>query len=553
MRVKSNVYSLIFKACIAVLSTSQANLNAWSEPASISDSTSSVNPTPSCLCIDQNSNSLVGWLSGNVGTDTGLLTSSLAAGAPLWNTPVSLYTGVSPDFPSFPIIFADNDGNANAIWSNFHQTGEVFDQTTVLTTTQALLETSWPDPISSGTLTGFPNGGGAGVDELGNRIGIIGLAADSSTYTPPYSIQFITFAAEATEWSTPIELGVDNGSPGPVIFASASQGEGVIGWKIDSPLSFKTARYSFVSDELQPINDIPLPAGIANIGFVRSTLAKNGDTIIVFGAQVGTGTNYLIYSSFLPAGSSYWSFPEVVSNPANNTTGAVLSIGSSKDAHSVILWGELTPSGNAFIRAANLSFGGELTNITDLTDPDPAINNVADYSSSALINVDQYGNAAAIWQLLIEGTTPTVQVSSLPVGGEWSDSYDLSGSGTMPKVALSDQGSAVAVWIDTVSNLLTGSFENYLFPLSAPTGFAGYLVENVDDYTLNMHWSPSLAPNIVNYEVYRGEELVATIPSEGPYQFSDSVVCKYAPLNYNLVAVASNGNKSDPLAIVITP
>lgn len=536
-----------------ILASTSVTAQSWTDPEQISDRPSSVNPTPSNLVIDPNSNAITGWLQGSVGVDNTLYTSSLPEGASSWRNPEVLYTGTSPEFATFPILFADNLGIVKALWANFRENEGIFNQTTLLSSSQLVLGTAWSTPIISSTLTGFPNGGGASVDEQGNQLGVLALATDNQTYTPPFTITLVALANEATSWTVPIELGIDNStiSP-PAIFSGAAQGIGLVGWRMDSPLSLKTARYDFSSGIVHPLNDLPLPSGTTDIGFVRGVVAADGNATIVVGLQNGEGTNYVLYSSFLPAQSNIWTYPKIFSNPVNNTAFNYLSLKADEEGNSVILWGELTPEGTSYIRAGTLVFGGDIANITDLTNPNPSVPVTVNDFSGVNVDVDQVGNAAAIWQLVIDGA-PSVQVASLPAGGVWTSPKTLSTTGGFGRIALSNQGTGIVVWLDSVTSLEYGSKNDHLFPLDSPSGFAGYFSQGPGtDYYLNMHWAPSSANNVLNYEIFKDDELIANIAGSGPFTHTLLLDCRSLDAAYTLVAVGSNGNKSVPVSFTLT-
>ncbi len=519
----------------------------WTEPAVISTTPSSINPTPQNLAIDGHSNAIIGWLAGTIGVDNDLYTATLPGAATAWNAPTPLYTGSSPEFASFPLIFSDNQGTVYAIWANFYLTETSFDHTTAITSTEGILDNLWQPPIAATTLEGFLNGGIASVDTLGNRIAILELAENSSSSSPPYSIYMMALAAEATEWTTPSLLDIDESSlSGPIAFAVASEGTAVIGWKINPELTLKSARYAFETDTLTPLNTILLPTNAVDVGFIKSVIGPHGDVTLVFSARIGTSANYILFSSFLPAGGDTWTYPTMISNPDNTTTPLYLSIDMDKNSNTFIVWGEVNTSNEAFVRTAILPFGGTLSTITDLASA-VAINEGE--TSCAGVSVDAFGNAVATWNQIIEGVSE-VQVSSYEIGGSWTEAETMTTTGYIPRIVLSDQGTAVATWVDTTTHYIYGSSNN-IFSLNAPQSFGGYITVDEPTCTLNMHWSPSLAPNIISYEIYRGEMLIANVSGSGPFTVSYPIDCSFVEGDYSIVAVGSNGNTSVPVGLVL--
>ncbi len=522
----------------------------WSSAMPISEAPSMINPTPSNLAIDANSNAITGWLQGELGTDNVLYTSSLPGGASRWNLDVVLYEGTAPQFATFPLLFANKNGVIRAAWANFHQGDTSYDETSLATTAQQTLGYYWPSSVGSDTLTGFPNGGSVGVDESGNCIALLATVSDSNSNTPPFSINYFAFNSDTNSWSGPVNLDTDGSYASPAVFAASAKGDAVLGWRADSTL--KTARYSFAENSVTPINEIPLPSGTTNVGFIQGAMGDNGDVVAVFSVQIAYESNFFLYASFLPKGSEIWTFPIPISDPTNNSNGMLLSVKTDKNSDSTLVWGEVTPDNTLYIRAATLPFGEDLSEISNLTSPSPTTPTTPSDSSNILLDIDAWGNAVAVWQFLVDGES-TVQVASCLKGGSWAPGQTLSSTGFMPRVALSDQGTAVAVWLDSETSYLKGSRNNRLFPIMRPSSFGGYIVEAGDDYNLHLHWSPSTAPNVLNYQIFKDGELLANVSGDGPYTYVYTLGCdSLEDAAYTLVAVASNGNKSTPLPLVLS-
>jgi hypothetical protein len=546
--MKQNFYPL-FGLGLVLFS---ATLDAWTPGVAISQGASSANPTPSYLAIDQSSNAIAGWLQGNVGTDLNLYTSSLPSAALSWSSPVQLYAGASPDYPTFPVLSAAGQGGAVAAWANFQSNGSAINQTTLNTARGSIYGTGWSGAATTNPINGYLAGGSYGADEEGNQCGLLAITTDSTISYPPYAIQFQAFAINGW-WISPINLGTDNGPSGPVLFTGAWNGQALLAWRSSYPLVLESATYTFGSNQVEPIGQIPLPEATIDVGFIRGSIAENGDAVVVYGARIGYGGNYVLYASFLPKGSSAWSFPEAVSDPAHNTNGTHLSVETDLKGNATILWGEWTEANTIFVRATNLAFGADAVDaVYNLTDP--AGSNTASTNSFMTVQEDSFGNAIAVWHLYVNGGTPTVQAATKPAGGAWSAAASLTATGVSPRAALSDQGTAVVTWVDTNTGLMMSSHDNHLFPVNSPKGFYGYTVEDADgSFLLKMHWTPSKAPHLVNYEIFQDGVLVGSVAANGPFEFTQQVSGKPVSSIYTLVAYASNGNKSAPIKMIVTP
>lgn len=161
--------------------------------------------------------------------------------------------------------------------------------------------------------------------------------------------------------------------------------------------------------------------------------------------------------------------------------------------------------------------------------------------------MDSFGNAAAIWELMTGGAS-LIQTASKPFGQNWSSPVILSFSGNMPLITLNDQGTAVATWVDSGTQILMGSRNLFLFPLMPPSDFTGKIVKNEflteTAYFLSMKWIPSPAPYIASYQIFEDGKLIGTVSGKGPFAFLQPVDSKHVKETYTLKAVASNGNMS---------
>lgn len=386
------------------------------------------------------------------------------------------------------------------------------------------------------------------VDDIGNVAAIFAL---TTTGTPPYAITLVQLPAGSSSWSPPITLAQDN-SLQPAVTAKTYKGHGAFAWKVNIPtLQLQTIRFNFSTGQASPIINVPLPPLTTDIVALDIAVDSQGDSILIYAVQIGSTT--VLYSSTLLAGQNTWSNPLLISNPANAVIGG--SIASDAVGNTTILWGEQITPTQQFVRVATLPLGGVPIFVTDLTGRN-LLNTTVD--STSRVVMDSFGNAAAIWGITAAGGgEPIVQVSSKAIGQNWATPETLSFSGFFPLITLSDQGTAVATWIDSVTNILTGSRNLFLFTLMPPSNFVGQVIENISSkgtsFFLTMSWNPSPAPNIVSYEIFQNGILIATIPGSGPFTFVQPLTSRNIQGTYTLVAIASNGNRSIPISLVIQP
>lgn len=537
---KKSVMTLFFTFSTILFSGSMLPLlAAWSPPVQISGP-SSTNPSGTPLVINSNSIALVGWLDGSIGVAQTLSSSNLSPKSDTPNPPEVVYTNSIPgSFPSFPTLSQDVNGGSVAAFGVI----DPFTGVIILNAARRPGSENWPAPFTL-TLNGNPVSASLAVDDLGN---VAALLALTTTGTSPYDITLVQLPSNSDSWLVPITLAQDN-SIQPALAAKTYKGLGALAWKVNTPtLQLQTIRFNFLTGQASPIINVPLPPLTADIVGMDIAVDSRGDSTLIYGVLIGS--KVILYSSTLLAGQNIWSNPLLISDPANNAIGG--SIASDAIGNTTILWGEEVMPNQQFVRVATLPIGGVPTFVTDLTD-ESLLNTIVD--STSRIVMDSFGNAAAVWGIIMGGI-PIVQVSSKVVDQNWAVPETLTSTGFLPLITLSDQGTAVATWIDSVTNNLIGSRNLFLFTLASPFEFVGKVIKNEflteTAYFLKMHWNRSPAPNITSYEIYKNGNLIATIPAYDPFTFLQPLHSKHVKGTYTLVATASNGNKSLPIPIVV--
>ena len=138
-----------------------------------------------------------------------------------------------------------------------------------------------------------------------------------------------------------------------------------------------------------------------------------------------------------------WSSPLTLSNPSNVASNVELVMDTSGNATAI--WLE-----NGLLMSASQPVGGSWGTATALT---------ASTVTNASIGVDGSGNVTALW---LEGGV--VETAALPFGGTWSSATTISQSGaSSPALAVDSTGNAVAVWarggfIESSTQLVGGSW-----------------------------------------------------------------------------------------------
>lgn len=504
----------------------------WLTPVSISTSLASITPDHP-LAIDSHSNASVAWVDApTIGHN--LFTADLASGASTWTSIELLTADLSPQFFYYPSLFMDK---TDKVYADFLEFPMPFMSNGLIHHSQSQ---SFDQPLSSPSsiaVTMVTTAFSLSMDELGSHHALL---AEGTIC--PFDIVFIKPGGDS------ITLGQDDSMLTPVVATSAKNGQSILLWKSNIPsLTLYAYRYLVSSDQLVPTSNIPLPIGTTSINQVAVALDPNGNAVALFNATVGM--NNEIFASTLPAGSLSWSEPQLISNPGNQ--GKNLSIALDASGIAYLLWTEKPTNSQEFVRAGTLPLNGILTNVRDLTDA-TAPNTFVDPSMH--IAADSFGNAVSIW-CVNDLTTRRIQVSKQPKGDDWSAATTLSTTGKTPNIVLSDQGTAVAVWLNASTNFLIGTSNAFLFALESPVQFVGRVTKNAfllhSEFRLTLNWQPSPAPNISVYQIRKNGKVIATIPGTGPLTFTTTLKGKKVSGKYTIVAIASNGNESLPLELTV--
>lgn len=525
----------------------------WSKPFLISQNNSDVGQDVSPLAIDTNSQAIVGWLGGpQPGNGQDLFTASQNQGQTVWNGLELLYTErASNSFPAAPLLNTDIFNNQWALWGDINISSSI-PITTIKIAKQAAGAEKWSTPIPSAMLTGGPNGGDIGFDSFGNLVGLLPVKNNGT-----YQITLLTFVAGTSSWRTPIQVGTDatDLSNDGIVAVAFKNNRATLLWRTDTPTrSIQARRYNFSENLITPVNNVPIPSEImGEIIRIVTSIDPNGNTVAFITGNKAAGQEPVCYVTTLLANSDSWSSPILVANPADGSIGLGAKIDSQGNA--VLLWIEGSDPSLLFIRGADLPLGGTLQNITALTDPTPT-NTTIDFSEVVSnLAMDCSGNVVGIWDVIVDGNT-TIQVASKPAGGSWSSTTTFSNSGITPWVVLSDQGTSVAIWADSITGAILGSTNLNLFPLDPPKQVKGTLCKNrfltQEVIILKLKWIPSCSPNIVKYEIRQGNQVIAKIPGIiGICETCVSVPSSCGNGSFTLTAVASNGNISQPVLINI--
>jgi len=115
---------------------------------------------------------------------------------------------------------------------------------------------------------------------------------------------------------------------------------------------------------------------------------------------------------------------------------------------------------------------------------------------------------------------------------------------------VSRNGGPSAVFSQTVVVEIIGP----VIPLP-PSNFAGKSIKNQfatqTEYINRLKWTPSPDPSVATYQLYRNGRLIAVIPANGPFVYSDHNRRKHSTDVYTLIAVSADGTQSPPVMVTV--
>lgn len=545
---------------ISLLLCGSKNLHAeWSTPTQISSGPASIDMNNTPLVIDLNSIASVGWLdSQEVAPNLDSLldfsvfpsasTASLFPSSKAWTPPSLMYAHdlSSGNVLLFPSLNVDRSGSVSSVFSLAHPTSPLANVLYASTFDRRLKK--WSTPIAQ-LSEGIADAGSSKAGDLLDNLGVL-LSTSLTGTPPPFNLQFIRFPADSDTWLSPISLGTNDTAPSATAIKIVN-GRAVMAWKSSSPLQIQSMQYDYASAMSSVIVNIPIPENAVNINSLALATCERGISTLIYAVQFPDTTTAL-YANILELGENQWSEPFLISDPDRNIrfngdmdiAGSIAgSIVMDRFGNSMIVWAEEVSPTQSFMRAVCFPQVGIPIGYVDLTDPN-ANGQVSLFSAVG----DPMGNAIATWVLTVGGES-IVQVASRPTCKFWSPPITLSTTGTNPMAALSEQETAVVVWIDTVTGALVGSREQALFTLPQPSNLTSQLVKNKfltqKNYTLTLKWDKGIAPNITSYQVLKNDQVVAVVPGNQTYYTFPPMPHQRG--NYSVVAIASNGNRSRPI------
>jgi hypothetical protein len=338
----------------------------------------------------------------------------------------------------------------------------------------------------------------------------------------------------AGSWSAPVTIGTGV-NPSPNSVAYSANGDAVAIWLDFSDSNVNVANY--IGGVWQPQTLLDSSFGL---GFPLVAMDANGNPLA---AWISAGGDVIV-AAFDGAN---WLPTTIATGPGN----AGISLAMAPGGTGIITWQD--SASNGFSRSFNgttwepsQQFGSDLP---------------TGFNVGAGVSVDSDGNALVLFY-----SNGQVLSSYLPLGGNWETPLVVHEPATEPPnaspfvSALSSNRQGFAFWTEEMDESEVSTvYASVLIPDPIivdplpPTAINGSSCTNKfavqKTYTHTVTWLPSPDPTVLSYYVRRNGVLVAVIPANGPYIYTDGNRCRTTVL-YTLTAVNAAG-ESTPLNIVL--
>ncbi len=298
----------------------------------------------------------------------------------------------------------------------------------LLTISTSIWSFTWQPPVNISVPGSVVEDVHVAVDPAGNAVAIWYRSNGVNTIIQEATLPF------GGAWTAPVDLSdLGQNAINPQV-AIDPTGNAIAVWQRSNGVDFviQTRTLPF-GGAWTPTVDISTPSPDTD----NPHVAIDADGNAVFVWHRSDGANAIIQSRTLPFGGVLT--PTVdLSAAGEDADNPQVSIGANGSA--VAIW-ERFDGANTIIQARTLLFGGAWTSTVDLSSP-------GQDAAGPQVAVDSDGNAIAIWGTTV-GANTLIEARTLPFGGSWSPTIDVSGIGIdtiNPQVAVDGIGNAIAVW-----------------------------------------------------------------------------------------------------------
>ena len=463
--------SLFLMAC----GDGTADTNSKTATTSITGTNSSNNTTITATTTTStatNTVTVTGTVTGSItstitGTVTGTVTATATVTEPAWQA-ATLVENINFGYAETPQVAVDSKGNIIAVWSQ----QDVNLQPRIYVNRYNTSTFSWgtPQPIDaapSGESAALPK---LAVDAAGNAIAVWQESA-----TGLFNLWASRYNVLTGVWSVPRRIESDVFYPNTPQLAMDPAGNATVVWARDTggQIDIMANRFSITSNLWGTATHVD---GTTTAGFEpHVAMDSSGNAMAVW--QMLDGTTVMVYASRRTAASSVWSTPVAIeTNQSGNSSNAQIAIDSAGNA--IAAWQKFDGiTSNIWVNRYSAGSWGT-AQVIELSDGE------AFYPTIAF---DNKKNAVVAWQqfdITFRGYQVNTARYSF-VGNNWAApvtiSNDTGNALFQPRLAIDATDNVVAVWEQSDLTLLTTPLSNiYANRYNASTGQwgAATLLEN---------------------------------------------------------------------------
>ncbi len=347
-----------------------------------------------------------------------------ASAAPTWLAPTTISGAEDPNELALAV---DPNGDAVTAWSDWDG-GNV--KLEVTGTTAPGAGWSSPTQLAEGSSYYYmlePPAPQVAINPHGDAVAVWEIYENDKWY-----VQASQMPAGGT-WQTPVQLAETSYALGRPQVAMDADGDAVAVWT-----TYSGSHDVIDAAELPAGGSWQTPVQISGSEEAeQAQVAMNSAGDVIAAWTIWTGSTDRVEAAQMPAGGT-WQTPEPISNAGNETYSPEVAIDEHGDAAAVwwhndggqdVVQGAQLPAGGSWSTSSQLSEGGE-----------PAYN--------PQLAMNPQGDAVVVWERW-NGSDFITQAVQLPAGGSWQSPVNISETGVdgeAPRVAIDARGDEVAAW-----------------------------------------------------------------------------------------------------------
>lgn len=505
----------------------------WQDPVNLSNQT--VSSDTQVIALNDQNMGVALWRQRTTSNDNTIYASIFQNG--VWGayTPISASGGkIEPQSGTNDRTRAywgaiNNKGVAVAAWAREEDSGHYVIQVSIYR------GGVWSSPfnLSSDTIDG--KNPQVAINDQGTIIVVWESQFDGTNYV----VQAATYTGNT--WTTPITVSASTGStkPLPQIVLN-NKGQGICIWSNASGATSVIEVSYYKNRAFQP--PVPITDGSLDAVIPDISMNQAGNAVAVWQQGI-TANPYVIAGSFYNGSS--WSSPETISYLGNDADAPRVSMNSLGNA--MAIWQNSGPGLTDITIQASFWNGSSWTQAQNLS------TNIAQNATNGNVALNDQNLAVGVWKQ--SNGSNFIMRAAYYNGNRWVlPSIELSQAGqnseTPLDVVLNEDLVSMVIWKRS-----NGSHNvvQAITSLSPPAAISGgqrkntYPFEKV--YFNRVTWQPSVSANIVSYNVYRDQILVATIGATASLVYDDYNINPDAYYTYTITSVDTDGVESLPKTI----